>query len=289
MGPTLTILTIFATVGVGLLLSRIPVLGSLSATRAFHRARTALLCAMVAAMGFRIGRTEEVLRNAGTLGIASLAFAAATLAGSILVLAAAFALRGLLGMIGAGFLAGWRTQAFPGANGESLVTALLYVLLAVVGLGLGRTGMPGLKLQAHPDLLVVPLATAIGSLAGGLGAGLALGLRPGPALSVAAGFGWYSLSGVILTRLDSPGLGAISFLSNLLRESAALVLIPLLARTRFPLVAIGAGGATSMDVTLPLIEKNCGARAVPFAIASGGILSLAVPFLVPLLHSIGGP
>ncbi len=79
----------------------------------------------------------------------------------------------------------------------------------------------------------------------------------------------------------------MSFLSNMLRESMALVLIPVLARTRFPLLAVGAGGATSMDVTLPLIEKNCGARAVPFSIASGGLLSLSVPFLVPLLYSMG--
>ncbi len=42
-----------------------------------------------------------------------------------------------------------------------------------------------------------------------------------------------------------------------------------------------------MDVTLPLIEKNCGPRSVGFAIASGAILSLAVPVLVPLLYQIG--
>jgi uncharacterized membrane protein YbjE (DUF340 family) len=73
----------------------------------------------------------------------------------------------------------------------------------------------------------------------------------------------------------------------MLRESMALILIPLLARTRFPLLAIGAGGATSMDVTLPLIEKNCGPGAVPLSVASGGVLSLSVPFLVPLLFRIG--
>jgi uncharacterized membrane protein YbjE (DUF340 family) len=127
----------------------------------------------------------------------------------------------------------------------------------------------------------------VGSLAGGLAAGLVLHIRAGAALSLASGFGWYSLSGVILTRLDGPGLGAVSFLSNMLRESMALVLIPLLARTRFPFLAIGAGGATSMDVTLPLIEKNCGPGSVPLSIASGGVLSLSVPFLVPLLFRVG--
>jgi len=72
------------------------------------------------------------------------------------------------------------------------------------------------------------------------------------------------------------------------RESAALLLIPVLARTRYPYIAIGAGGATAMDVTLPLIEKNCGPGSVAFAMASGAILSLAVPVLVPLLNRIPG-
>ncbi len=313
MGPALTILTILAAVGAGLLLSRVPAVRAFSTGRAFGRTRMALLCAMVAAMGFRIGRTEEVLHAAGTVGLASVAFAAATVAGTILALSAAFALRHslggrgagrtgraqggvgeafrdpvlLLGMLAAGFLVGWLAPVAPGANGEKLVTILLYALLVIIGLGLGGGEMPRLHVLTHPDLLIVPIATAAGSLAGGVAAGAMLGLRPGAAMSVAAGFGWYSLSGVILTRLDSPSLGAVSFLSNMLRESAALVLIPLLARTRFPLLAVGAGGATSMDVTLPLIEKNCGASAVPFAIASGGILSLSVPFLVPLLYTLG--
>lgn len=316
MGPLLTILTILFAVGAGIFLSRIPALRALSTGRAFSAMRMTLLCAMVAAMGFRIGRTDEVLRGAGTVGLASAVFAGATIAGTLLVLAGIFSLRRhrgddrgpaappaaagptgiaaalidpllLLGMLGSGFLVGWLAPLFPGATGAQLVTGLLYCLLVIIGLGLGSGGMGRLHVLAHPEMLLVPIGTAVGSLAGGLAAGLALGLAPGPSLSVSAGFGWYSLSGVILTRLDGPRLGAIAFLSNMLRESAALVLIPILARTRFPLLAVGAGGATAMDVTLPLIEKNCGARAVPFCIASGGILSLSVPFLVPLLHSIG--
>ena len=193
----------------------------------------------------------------------------------------------LLGMLAAGFLGGWLVPLLPAATGERLVTVLLYALLVVIGFGLGSSDLPRLHLLLHPDLLVVPLATAAGSLLGGLGAGLLLGMRPGASLAVAAGFGWYSLSGVVLTRLDSPSLGAVAFLSNMIRESVALLLIPLLGRSRFPLLAVGAGGATSMDVTLPLIEKSCGPLSAPFAIASGALLSLSVPFLVPLLYSVG--
>jgi uncharacterized membrane protein YbjE (DUF340 family) len=312
MSPALTILTILGAVALGLLLSRVPALGRLSVTPPFAVVRMGVLAAMVAAMGFRIGRTDEVIRSAGTLGLASLVFAAATMAGTLAVLFGIFELRRtrqaagprprrtpshagavmreplfLLGMLASGFLSGLLIPVFPGANGEQLVTGLLYVLLVVVGAGLGTSGIRPAEILSHPDLLVLPLGTMIGSLVGGLGAGLLLNVRPGAAMSLASGFGWYSLSGVILTRLGSPGLGAVSFLSNMLRESMALILIPLLARTRFPFLAIGAGGATSMDVTLPLVEKNCGPGSVPLAIASGGVLSLSVPFLVPLLFGIG--
>ncbi|MGA2377981.1 MAG: lysine exporter LysO family protein [Spirochaetia bacterium] len=313
MSTALTILSILGAVALGLLLSRVPALGRLSSTHAFAAGRTCVLAAMVAAMGFRVGRTEEVIRSAGALGLASLVFAAATMAGTLIVLTIAFEFRRasggerssprtkprvrvafllgepllLLGMLAAGFLAGFLLPVFPGANGGQLVTGLLYSLLVVVGMGLGASGIRPAQILSHPDLLLIPLGTIFGSLAGGLAAGLALNIRPGAAMSLASGFGWYSLSGVILTRLDSPGLGAVSFLSNMLRESMALVLIPLLARTRFPFLAIGAGGATSMDVTLPLIEKNCGPTSVPLSIASGGVLSLSVPFLVPLLFRIG--
>ena len=313
MSPALTILTILGAVVLGLLLSRVPVLGRLCSTRAFAAVRMCILAAMVAAMGFRIGRTEEVIRSAGALGLESLVFAAATMAGTLAVLAVFFEVRRvrgngnpsprsqppapsgfplrepllLLGILAAGFMAGFLLPIFSGSNGGQLITGLLYTLLVLVGAGLGAAGIPLDRFLSHPDLLLIPLGTMAGSLAGGLAAGLLLNVRPGAAMSLASGFGWYSLSGVILTRLDSPGLGAVSFLSNMLRESLALILIPLLARTRFPLLAIGAGGATSMDVTLPLIEKSCGPGAVPLAIASGGVLSLSVPFLVPLLFRVG--
>ncbi len=313
MSPVLTILTILGAVVLGLLLCQVPGLRRFPASRAFGAVRTCVLAAMVGAMGFRIGRTNEVIRSADTLGLAALLFAGATMAGTLLVLSIAFAFRArvgsdeshrqaphpvrwavlladpllLLGMLAAGFCAGALLPIFPGADGEDLVTGLLYALLVVVGMGFGVSEIRPRQIFMHPDLLIIPVGTILGSLAGGLLAGIALHIRPGAAMSVASGFGWYSLSGVLLTKLDSPGLGAVSFLANMLRESMALIMIPLLARTRFPLLAIGAGGATSMDVTLPLIEKSCGSRAVPLSIASGGLLSLSVPFLVPLLFRVG--
>ena len=71
------------------------------------------------------------------------------------------------------------------------------------------------------------------------------------------------------------------------RESIAFLAIPLLARGRFPSLAIGVGGATAMDVTLPLVEQCAGPEAVPASFASGALLSLSVPLLVPLFFKLG--
>ena len=134
---------------------------------------------------------------------------------------------------------------------------------------------------------MTPIATALGSLAGGLAAAPFLGLGPGKAMALAGGFGWYSLSGVLIADMGDPALGSAAFLANMIRESIALVSIPFLASTRRPELAIGVGGATAMDVTLPLVESSAGPALVPASFASGALLSLAVPIIVPLLYRLG--
>jgi uncharacterized membrane protein YbjE (DUF340 family) len=76
-------------------------------------------------------------------------------------------------------------------------------------------------------------------------------------------------------------------MANILRETIALLAIPFLGEARLAWLAVGVGGATSMDVTLPLIERSCGTEIVPLSIASGAVLSLLVPVLVPLFYNLG--
>ncbi|MBP7096874.1 MAG: lysine exporter LysO family protein [Spirochaetia bacterium] len=168
-----------------------------------------------------------------------------------------------------------------------LATAwILNALLFFVGMQFAQAGISFKEAALRPETLAVPLATAVGSLAAAFALAPAFGLPLGRALALQSGFGWYSLSGVLIADLGDPALGSAAFLANLLRESFALVLIPFLARTRIPLSTIGAGGATAMDVTLPLIEQGLGPASVPVAFASGALLSLAVPVLVPLFFGL---
>lgn len=187
----------------------------------------------------------------------------------------------LLGVVAAGFLLGLLLP--PPPFDLSLATGwALNGLLFFIGMQFAQAGVSLKEAFLKPEVLVVPLATAVGSLAGCLLLAPIFSLGIGKALSLGAGFGWYSLSGVIIADMGDPALGSAAFLANMLRESIALVTIPFLASSRIPELAVGVGGATAMDVTLPLIEQCAGPRIVPLSFASGALLSLSVPLLVPL-------
>lgn len=162
----------------------------------------------------------------------------------------------------------------------------LNALLFFIGMQFAQSGLSLKNTLVNPQAIAVPLATIIGTLASSLLLVPLFGLAPGKSLALSGGFGWYSLSGVLITNLGDPVLGSASFLANMLRESMALVLIPFLGRSAIPSLAVSVGGATSMDVTLPLIEQSAGPWIVPMSFMSGAILSLVVPFLVPLCYGL---
>lgn len=165
----------------------------------------------------------------------------------------------------------------------TVATWVLYALLFLIGIQMA-SGDASLRASfSTPAVLLVPLITAVGSLAGSLGLLLFYDITLGQAMALGSGFGWYSLSGVLIADLGFPLLGAASFLSNLLRETLAFVVIPLLKPIGRWESGIGIAGATSMDITLPVLEDTWGALIIPFAVVHGVILSFLVPFLVPFL------
>jgi len=167
----------------------------------------------------------------------------------------------------------------------TVATWILYFLLFIIGIQMAGSGGNLGKLIVQPAVLLVPAVTIVGTLAGSLGTMIFTGMTPGRALALGSGFGWYSLSGVLIANLGDPMLGAAAFLSNLLRETIAFLMVPVLVFTGRCESGIGISGATSMDVTLPVIEDSWGPKVIPLAVAHGVILSFLVPFLVPLFMS----
>lgn len=105
-------------------------------------------------------------------------------------------------------------------------------------------------------------------------------------LALASGFGWYSLSGIIISEVYGPIWGSIALLNDLARELFALIFIPLLM-SRYPSTAVASAGGTSIDFTLPVIQASGGLGVVPLAISCGFILNILPPILMSVFSAIG--
>ncbi|SOC54804.1 Uncharacterized membrane protein YbjE, DUF340 family [Chromohalobacter canadensis] len=212
-------------------------------------------------------RLPDAPTSTGAALIGSLSLAGVVILGTLFGVAASH--------WGAGVVHAWA---------EPLAEWALYLLLALIGCQLRNSGMPLKQILLNRHGLVIAISVALSSLLGGLLAAPLLDLRWNEGLAMAAGFGWYSLSGILIGDQLGPVLGGVAFFNDLARELFAFLLIPLVIHRATPL-AIGYGGATSMDFTLPVIQQHGGVACVPIAIVNGFLLSLLSPPLILLLLS----
>ena len=158
----------------------------------------------------------------------------------------------------------------------------LYVLLFLVGMGIGGNGeVWRIARTLSVRVLLVPLSAVVGTL---LGVGLLSACMPGlglrDSLAVGSGFGYYSLSSVLIAEIAGRSLGVLALLTNILREIITLLAAPLLASRFGRLAPIVSGGATSMDTTLPIITRSVGAEYAMVSVFSGVVLTLLAPVLI---------
>lgn len=190
----------------------------------------------------------------------------------------------MISIVVAGIVMALSTDMFAWFEG-SMITVILYVLLFLVGMQMVQHEVDLIPLLKSPMMILLPLSTVVGTYVGAVALPLATPYSLRESLTLVSGFGWYSLSGVLISSLGNPQLGAVSFLSNLFRESFAFLLIPLLSTfSHASFSSISIAGATSMDVTLPLLKKSLGDSVVPLAISHGVIMTLLAPFLIPLWY-----
>lgn len=168
---------------------------------------------------------------------------------------------------------------------EDMATWSLMVLLFLIGLQLRNAGLSLRRLLMNRQGLGVALSVALSSMVAGVLLVPVLAVPWQQSLALSSGFGWYSLSGIVVGEALGPAWGGVAFLNDVLREIIALAMIPLIIRQR-PALAIGYGGATAMDFTLPIIRSSGGLACVPVAIASGFILSFISPVLMGLFLSL---
>lgn len=163
-----------------------------------------------------------------------------------------------------------------------LIDVGLCLLLFFVGIDIGKEGDFLAKIKKTGfRVFLVPTMIAVGSIAGAICGGFLLKIPYNEAGAIGAGFGWYSLSAIELTK-HSAQLGTLAFITNVVREVVALISIPLIAKYIGKLECIAPAGATSMDTTLPIISSSTDGNIAVIAFISGMVLSMLVPILVPL-------
>lgn len=173
------------------------------------------------------------------------------------------------------------------SNLDKIASFALNLLILSVGIDLGTNKEVFYSIRETGfKILLIPVSIIFGSLFGGAIAALIYRIPMNLGLAISSGFGWYSLSGVILSNISGPEAGTIAFLTNVFRELIAVLTIPLLAKKLNHLTAISPAGATSMDTTLPLISETTDSKTVVVSFINGAILSSLVPILVPLLYNL---
>lgn len=163
----------------------------------------------------------------------------------------------------------------------------LCCLMFCVGISIGcDTSVLKSFKEVNPRLMMLPIMTILGTLAGCAAVSILLGHRQlTDCLAIGSGFGYYSLSSIFITQYRGAELGTIALLANISREILTLLCAPLLAKYFGRLAPISVGGATTMDTTLPIITRYSGESFIIVSIFHGFCVDFSVPFLVTFFCS----
>ena len=197
-----------------------------------------------------------------------------------------------------GCLLGWSgwipSSVMDGSDNYSRY--VLYVLMFLVGMSIGcDKKLREISRSIRLRLCLVPLATIVGTLAATALVSLFISRwSMAHCLAVGSGFGYYSLSSILITELAAitlgsqaaAELGTVALMANVIRELIVLLGAPLLVRYFGRLAPICAGGATTMDTTLPVITRYAGKEVVFIAIFHAILIDFSVPFFVLFFCSL---
>ncbi len=171
---------------------------------------------------------------------------------------------------------------------STITTWLLYSLLFCVVLGVGsdRTLLKKIK-NTSPIYLLLPVATIVGTLLGSAVSSIFLPHRSlADCLAVGSGFGYYSLSSILITQIKGIDLGVVALLSNVMREVLVIIFAVQLVKYFGKGTPICCAGATSMDSTLPFIANACGKEYIIISLVHGIMVDFTVPFFVSFFCSL---
>ena len=178
-------------------------------------------------------------------------------------------------------------RVFPDDIVRDRSYGVLCVMLFCVGFGLGcKPAMLKRFSSLSPRLMLLPMATILGTVIACVLLSFFVNYSMASVLAIGSGFGYYSLSSILISQSIGTEAGTIALLCNIARELMVLLGAPLLLRLFGPLAPISAGGATTMDSTLPVIMRTLGEDFVLLSMFHGFLVDFSVPFLVTFFCSL---
>lgn len=269
---------------------------------------TALVWLLLFLLGIEAGGNPQVMAGLSTLGMEALTIAVAGLLGSCVLSLLLWkvvsrkeneregkaekadtwkALKGsivIVAFFAAGCVVGVTGIAPRAILDSELSMYALYGLLFSVGMSVGNDSKTLRSLRTlKPGLALLPIMTMAGTLGACALLELALPHRSlSDVLAVGSGFGYYSLSSVLISGYKGAELGTVALLANVFREVITLLGAPLILRFFGPLAPISCGGATTMDTTLPTITCCCGKEYIALSVFHGFVMDTSVPLWVSL-------
>ena len=161
---------------------------------------------------------------------------------------------------------------------------LLLVYMLLIGLDLAYSPLD--RSWLNWKIMLVPIACVIGSLLGAVAAFFLIqDISMKDLIMLSQGYGFYSMTGIVVTELKNAHLGSIALMNDLFREIFAILFMYMIG-WRYPRSAISSAGATAMDVTLPMVKQACGNDYIPHAMVSGFVLSVLAPIAVSVLAAL---
>ena len=161
---------------------------------------------------------------------------------------------------------------------------LLLIVMFLIGLDLAYSPLD--RSWLNWKIMLVPIGCIVGSLAGAFfSAAIVKDISLKDLIMLSQGYGFYSMTGIVVTELKNAELGSIALMNDLFREIIAILLMYSIG-WRYPRSAISSAAATAMDVTLPMVKQACGNAFIPHAMVSGFILSVLAPIAVSVLAAL---
>lgn len=166
-------------------------------------------------------------------------------------------------------------------------TVLLMILLFLVGVLLKNANIPLKQVLINRRGVAISVIFMVVTMLSGVIFSLFFKeVEWSKGVALASSFGWYSLSGTMMTDAYGAMWGSVALINDLTREILALLFIPTVMRWSSS-SAIGLAGVTSLDFTLPTLQKAGGSEIVPMVISFGFITNVVSPVLMVIFSKLG--